>query len=178
MKLRNKKTGEIGNLVLNINPNRESYSVLSTEDGDTICGNLVVADYDTLTELNAEWQDYEEPKDFWYIDDFMIVCGTEGEFTTPDLASFTKKDIEKLKEIGNYFESKEEAEKAVEKLKAWKRLKEFGFRFIDWELDMKAVADGKIWFDVGVNTEWDAERLLELKPEVKESLDILFGGEE
>lgn len=52
MKLRNKKTGEIGNLVLNINPNRESYSVLSTENGDTVCGNLVLADYNSLAELN------------------------------------------------------------------------------------------------------------------------------
>ncbi len=75
-------------------------------------------------------------------------------------------------------DEEEETEKAVEKLKAWKRLEERGFRFIDWELDMKTVADGKIWFDVGVNTEWDAERLLEREPKVKEDLDLLFGGEE
>lgn len=61
-KLINKKTGEIGNLVRNINPNRESYSVLSTENGDTICGNLVLADYDSQAKLNEEWEDYE-PKD-------------------------------------------------------------------------------------------------------------------
>ena len=89
--------------------------------------------YHSLTELNAEWCDVpEEPKDFWYIGDLMIICGTEGEFTTPDLASFTKKDIEKLKAIGNYFETKEEAELAVRKLKAWKRLKDKGFRFTAW----------------------------------------------
>ena len=34
--------------------------------------------------------------------------------------------------IGNYFETREEAEKAVEKLKAWKRLKDSGLKFKDW----------------------------------------------
>ena len=32
--------------------------------------------------------------------------------------------VEDMKAIGNYFDTKEEAEKAVEKLKAWKRLNE------------------------------------------------------
>ena len=36
---------------------------------------------------------------------------------------------ETRKEIGNCFESLEEAEKALEKLKAWKRLRDKGFRF-------------------------------------------------
>ena len=35
-------------------------------------------------------------------------------------------------EIGNCFQTKEEAEKAVEKLKAWKRLKDSGLKFKDW----------------------------------------------
>lgn len=35
-------------------------------------------------------------------------------------------------EIGNCFKTKEEAEKAVEKLKAWKRLKDSGLKFKDW----------------------------------------------
>ena len=35
-------------------------------------------------------------------------------------------------EIGNCFESREEAEKAVEKLKAWKRLEDSGLKFKDW----------------------------------------------
>ena len=34
--------------------------------------------------------------------------------------------------IGNCFETREEAEKAVKKLKAWKRLKESGLKFKDW----------------------------------------------
>lgn len=125
--------------------------------------------YDDLKTFTDDWEDYEEPKEYWYIDCYGTVIRS--------LVNDNEWD-ERRKEIGNYFLSREEAEKAVEKLKAMAKLKEFGFRFIDWELDMKTVADGKIWFDIGVNTEWDAERLLELKPEVKESLDILFGGEE
>lgn len=35
-------------------------------------------------------------------------------------------------EIGNCFRTEEEAEKAVEKLKAWKRLKDSGLKFKDW----------------------------------------------
>lgn len=35
-------------------------------------------------------------------------------------------------EIGNCFESREEAEKAVERLKAWERLKGAGLKFKDW----------------------------------------------
>lgn len=35
-------------------------------------------------------------------------------------------------EIGNCFESREEAEKAIERLKAWERLKGAGLKFKDW----------------------------------------------
>lgn len=34
--------------------------------------------------------------------------------------------------IGNCFQTKEEAKRAVEKLKAWKRLKDSGLKFKDW----------------------------------------------
>lgn len=35
-------------------------------------------------------------------------------------------------EIGNCFQTEEEAERVVEKLKAWKRLKDSGLKFKDW----------------------------------------------
>ena len=35
-------------------------------------------------------------------------------------------------EIGNCFQTEEEAEKAVERLKAWERLKDAGLKFKDW----------------------------------------------
>lgn len=152
MKVVDKETGEIGRLLYKPDDEEEHFVVV-TSNPATTCG------YKTLAELCEKWKDYEEPKsgikDVWF----------------PDV-------IEGRNNVVISFETREEAKNAVRKLKAWKRLKELGFRFIDWELDIKTVADGKIWFDVGVNTEWNAEQLLELKPEAKESLDILYGGEE
>ena len=158
MKLRNKKTGEIGNLVLNINPNRESYSVLSTENGDTICGNLVVADYDTLAELNEEWEDCEEPKEYWFMDYGGRIKAMNDSNDEEDVAR---------KEIGNYFETREEAELAVRKLKAWKRLEDKGFSFHGYD-------DGyKHDFNSG-----HIEFYVENDGGVLKDLDLLFGGDE
>lgn len=123
MKLRNKKTGEIGNLALNINPNRESYSVLSTENGNTICGNLVIADYNSLAELNEEWEDCDEAEYYYAITSIKLDGGiTKMKNIHNDMTAFDKS-------IGNYFETREEAEQALEKLKAWKRLKDAGVSF-------------------------------------------------
>lgn len=169
MLLKNKKTGEMG--IINYFDNQSIVIYPIDENWDAKGDKKYV--YHSLAELNEEWCDYEEPKEYWFIDEFGLVQKEIEYYYEENKEAVHDKRIA----VGNYFESKEEAEKAVEKLKAWKRLKEFGFRFIDWELDMKTVADGKIWFDIGINTEWDAERLLELKPEVKESLNILFGGE-
>ena len=130
--------------------------------------------YDDLKTFTNDWEDApEEPKEYWFIDEYGMVQQEIDYYYDENKSAVHDKRLE----VGNYFQTKEEAEKAVEKLKAMAKLKEFGFRFIDWELDMKTIADGKIWFDIGVNTEWDAERLLELKPEVKKSLDILFSQE-
>lgn len=109
MKLRNKKTGEIKVFAL----------VRANNDIDDI----------TLAELNEEWEDYEEPKDedYWYIEDLGKV-NFSSELL--DKVAGTPNNILIYKILGNYFETKEEAEKAVEKLKAWKRLKDKGFKFI------------------------------------------------
>ena len=159
MKLRNKKTGEIKEcVVIPVDSNGYPNEYQVFEKGES------------LAELNEEWCDYEEPKDFWYIDDFMIMCGTEGEFTTPDLASFTKKDIEKLKAIGNYFETKEEAEKAVEKLQAWHKL--IGYwetEILGWEI--RDMPTGGNWQTVNVKFNIKARK------EPMELLDLLFGDE-
>ena len=111
MKLRNKKTGEIV-MVCKINP--EPY-----EARDFECSSLA--------ELNEEWEDYQEPEGHWYIDLDGEICSCVEE-----LENDTIKD---MKQIGNYFKTKEEAEKAVEKLKAWKRLKDKGFKFEGYDSD-------------------------------------------
>ena len=68
-----------------------------------------------------------------------------------------------LKAIGNYFDTYEEARKAFEKLKAWKSLKDKGFKFTGWEL--RASEPGLV---IKANC----------VPDSVEELDILFGGEE
>lgn len=81
-----------------------------------------------IVEFNEEWEAYKEFKDitYWYID----ILGKVG-FSTEILDEVvgTPNNILLLKSIGNYFETKKEAEKAVEKIKAWKRLKDLGFSF-------------------------------------------------
>lgn len=137
MKLRNKQTGEIKAFDEVM---REAYKWNN---------------YNSLAKLNEEWCDYEEPKEkhYWVIDDDgMLVCRTVGDFPNEGMC----------KEIGNYFETREEAEQAVEKLKAYKRLKDKGFRFnggddacISYRLDP---------------AKWDDE--------LEKDFDLLFGGEE
>lgn len=108
MKLKNKKTGEIVTADL----------IYSNAD------NCISSSY-SLAELNEEWEDYEEPKklrDFWFIDDEGGVEMGVIEF---------EENLNLMQEIGNYFETKEETKKAVEKLKAWKRLKDKGFEFVE-----------------------------------------------
>ena len=103
MKLRNKKTGEI-------------VEWFNNTDGIFP---------DSLAELNKDWEDYEEPEeDFWYIDSDCETYGVSRAFNQND-----SDDVLFNKSIGNYFETREEAEKTVERLRAWKRLKDKGFRF-------------------------------------------------
>jgi hypothetical protein len=108
MKLRNKKTGEI-------------RPAEAREDGIYLYDETTEQWYKYGLSLLAEyWEDVpEEPKEYWYIDTSMM------EVTYNTLGA--ESDVEEFnKQIGNYFETKEEAEKAVEKLKAWKRLKDKG----------------------------------------------------
>ena len=125
--------------------------------------------FDSLAKLNEKWEDYKEQK-YCYI----ATCG--DIFTTTDTGFPPDKFS---KEIGNYFETKEEAEKAVEKLKAWKRLKDKGFKFTGWEdlntldpeeslLVNRDVVDGACV--VGFR--------MENYEDCINDLDLLFGGEE
>lgn len=125
MKLRNKKTEEIVRV--------EFLSNWQTDDGTEIgfreCNTNNVYSYGSLAELNEEWEDYEEPKEYYVINpvDWKEVIGK---------IEYRNDNTDKInREIGNYFETREEAELAVEKLKAWQRLKDKGFRFIEGYLD-------------------------------------------
>lgn len=149
MKLRNKKTGEI-------------RRVEAREDGIYLYYEITDKWYKYELDLLARWWEYyEKPEEYWFISTSgeSCRCSAEDEIYTPG-----------RKEIGNYFETEEEAEMAVEKLKAWKRLRDKGFRFDGFDVANRGdnVICGQIYFKAG---NYDRE-------EIKADLDLLFGGEE
>ena len=154
MKLRNRKTGEI----------RDIKNILVDE----------MFSVNSLAELNEEWEDYEEPKMHWYIESYGEVV---GEIMSPA----DNEILDGKRQIDNYFETEAEAEKALEKLKAWKRLKDKGFRFtgiagvsnyiyVSFETNSKYVG-GHIMYDEYSNTDNNLR-------EYNEDLTLLFGGQE
>lgn len=168
MKLKNKKTGEITEVysigyaksVLD----KYGYRIgLSWKYDDNLdqC-----KDYNSLADLTEEWEDYKEPKEHWMINSFGDV-ETVSSIYTDDM-------IDELREIGNYFETEEEVKKAVEKLKAFKRLKDLGAKFNDYNLGDLSGTDY-----IGDKYLIELDGLTNEKVcRVKSDLDLLFGGEE
>lgn len=153
MKLKNKKTGEI----LQLSIKCENGGELRTFNLKTNTDSPI-----TLAELNEEWEDYEEPDFVYYID-------WKGNV---QVATYYN-EWEKEKSIGNYFETKEEAELAVRKLKAWKLLKD--------ECDIKfdgIIRDDKAMLKC-VKLSYDRHTVtVERMQECVDALHLLFGGEE
>lgn len=147
MKLRNKKTGEI----------IEFDAILPVKDvvGDSVAH----LEYDSLAELNEEWEDYEEPKEYWFISTTGEVHRFEGEDKTYTTGR---------KQLGNYFETREEAEKAVEKLKAFANLRKRGLKFDGWDENHHNLGIIEFSFPIVMESVRDFEK----------DLDLLFGGEE
>ena len=143
MKLRNKKTGEV---IILIDHTFDNYT--------------------SLTEFTEDWEDApEEPKYWWFIDCTGSIKHGDGIFTE-------KSYIKDIQEIGNYFETKEEAKKAVKKLQAWKRLK-------DMNPDIRIVSNNstnkKFRYGLAFGfTDKEDEDLAEIDRDVK----LIFGGEE
>ena len=152
MKLRNKKTGEIidiykGTITLHYNQGIKTIHFKRIEDLE-------------------EWEDYEEPKEYWYYDT-----------TKNGVEKITHlEDKEKDQAIGNYFGTKKEAERAVEKLKAWKRLKDGGFYFT-----IDAIEDGEYRHNLILRLKCNEE--VRYKPikeceKYRRDIHLIFGGEE
>lgn len=149
--LRNNKTGKIGYLYANKN---ENYNVLDEND-------KVLACYETLKDVAEKWEDYKE--DYYFIDSISCsaewACGRSKEITNA------------RKEVGNYFETIEECRKAIEKLKAWKRLRDKGFKFEGLTLSGWGCSCVEYKVDGGIS---DSNSDMQ----VREDLDLIFGGEE
>jgi len=159
-KFRDKETGVEGYL----RANREIEYQIEDEKGVPINGS-----FKTLSELLEKWEEIEEePKEYWFINDLdgkPMKC----ELRYRPVRDFTKW-IEKRKQIGNYFGTEEEAEKAAEKLKAITRLEDKGFRFDGYDVAHNGNGDlcGQIFYNAGNYCIEDVEK----------DLDLLFGGEE
>lgn len=161
MKLRNKKTGMIGEV-----------GYIANSSGEIIINNINDQDewytYKSLTELNEEWEDYNY--DGWFIEikngtieitrDLMLRNGVRNRY----------------REWGLYFETKEEAEKAVEKLKAWKRLKDKGFTIDGWTATIGD--DYYMPSDVVIKLNYNGDHRKPYLEDVGNDLDLLFGDEE
>lgn len=151
MKLRNKKTGEICTLTL-------------SSDGETmILMNERMYKHSIKLKDLEEWEDVpEEPKEYWYVS-----CDGRALKVTTDDDDYNEKHNTGHKQIGNYFETKEEAERVVENLKAWKRLKDKEFEFVG------CFKDNTINFEfVGHPLSYDEGK------EAEQDLAYIFGGEE
>lgn len=162
MKLRNKKTGIIGEL--HFEPDKEYHFTVATEDP----ADMMI--YKTLAGLYVEWEDYEENEYYYAITSIKADDGiTKMKNKHNDMTAFDKS-------IGNCFETREEAEKAVEKLKAWKRLKDKGFRFVGVRGIGKVID-----FDVPKpyhHVAFDEYNANEDELEFYNDLMFLFGGED
>lgn len=149
MKLRNKQTGEILESAISSAVIKDKFRIY-----DEL--NDKYYTYDSLAELNAEWEDYEEPKEYYYyIDDGGIISIDQYLSTMSNMR----------KSFGNYFETEKEAEKAAERLRAWKRLKDKGFKF-----DGYHIPAGEIHFNMAIQRE--------AMDEFIKDMGICFGGEE
>ena len=155
MRLRNKKTGEIIDLT-------EGH-ICETECGKYLTLRPVAVlnkeyNYNSLAELNEEWEDLDEPKEYCYI---------TGRGNLHFIEDIDDEGDKERKQIGNYFETEEEAEKAVEKLKAVKRLKDNKFRFTGYKDNTNPKGNS---YQIIIEAIFDGASF--------DDLDLLFGGEE
>lgn len=156
MKLKIKKTGEMLEDVKFIDTTLHKITIQYLDDG--ILRECTIKNLSDIEEI----KDYEEPKVFWYIEG-------DGDIHSIRTELCDELEIHTMKQIGNYFETKEEAEKAIEKLKAWKRLKDKGFKFRGIGVDHYEIDDIKYEIEEPPTTH-DCQEMKDLK--------LLFGGEE
>lgn len=102
--------------------------------------------YNNLAELCEKWEDVDEtPKGIVKVERSIAPTCVHIEYST-----------------------EEEAEKAVKKLKAWKRLKDKGFRFNRWTIPEEPKTPH---IKLVIEAEMDV-------PDSPYDLELLFGGEE
>jgi hypothetical protein len=168
MKLRNKTTGDIVSFIgLCVKNGRYELAVRLSEND-----KIFKFYYYSIEEFSEKWEDYEEPKEFWFIDP-----GVSGNVAS--LEFYSEKTRENIKRLGFDFETREEAEKAVEKLKAWKRLRDKGLEFEGIKEDYTRILQSQEPFRTGKRyLQFNKSEDEEWMRENWKDLDLLFGGEE
>ena len=154
MKLVNKKTGEVATLTLSSN----GEDLLLMKNDEMVTRGVKLSDLE-------EWEDYEQPKEHYFITEYGEVFSLNEYEGLNNVAN-----PEDYKQIGNYFNTREEAEKAVEKLKAWKRLKEAGFNFGSWS--HTPITKSLTGYNLHIKAYSDK------LADYMDDLHLLFGGEE
>lgn len=157
-KVKSKLTSNIGRLDFD-----SKEGTLSVAYYDLYTKELIINYYKSLEDLCEEWEDYEEPKKYYYINDIGAV---QREDVGMDVIDETAR-----KEIGNYFGTEEETEKAVKKLEAWKRLKDLGFK-------CSYHSKGYHRETFTADFVFDEDKLPIMDTFVVKDLNLLFGGEE
>lgn len=142
MKLRNKKTGEIAEL--HFIEDKEYHFTVSPEDPADMCL------YKKLADITEEWEDYEEPKGSAL--ELMILTLTNFIENEPDE---NKVDLDDCKQL-------------LEKLKAWKRLKDARVRFDECRPEYQRF---EIYYVM-------PERDVKEYDQIFADIYLLFGGEE
>ncbi len=152
MKLRNKKTGEIVELLAKPSFVKRNEDFLQSE----------VNTFDSLAKLNEEWEDYEE-------DELLYIVSAEHRSGYQCVLKEDYPEICKVaKEIGIGFETEKECKKAVEKLKAWKRLKDKGFK-----LEIVTIGHRKY-----LEPTAEDDKTFDEAKELIKDFELIFGGEE
>ena len=160
MKLQDKETNEIIEIeVRRVNDKNLEDETLTTIDGEEI----------TLEKLGKKFVDYIEPIEFWTIDAFRMK--TAHVYESPRFRCYSDEQIANLEELGLKFDTEEEAKQALEKLKAWKRMKNDGCVPIEWRWKQD-YPDDACYVEVVLKCQFDAGFH-------DKDMDLLFrGGEE
>lgn len=165
MKLKNKKTGVVGELASESSGGINRIVIYYPTKNGVAVNPQRRDEYGSLAELSEEWEDYKEPEKFWCVERY-------GGISSMDLDAIEHAGnlpvLERYREIGNYFETEDKAVQTVEELKAWKRLRAKGFRFTTWEdrFSLHKNIVGQVHFEI---TEGEMS-------EVIDDLNLLFGG--
>ncbi len=113
-------------------------------------GGIITFYFKTLKGLNEMFEDYKEPEGMQWVD---VLGANDGRVVIQ-------------------YSNEGEAEKAVEKLKAWKRLKDASFEFGTIKYNLDEESSSTIAYEGIITIKGMAYE------DFVEDLDLLFGGEE